>query len=385
MLLILPQNTTAPLLQLVAPRPALLYTSDASSMRSSSQGSSNGGRAYASPPSQQKKTALIPQKLVRTDRTASSLDAFLRSSQPIFSPSGLSVEESRVGKAPRAAIGKERKGASENISDWVKRKKGAGGITDRAARGSSVDADMDEPEEFDNQSGAGSSPYSRTKAPRAATTEEAAEEDSMCICSPDEDRDNDGESEHQDAVGSGGDFGGSSPDTEGGKGLLPSITNAAPKRKNDDADSVHVRSAKKQRPAAGKVSKPFAGVGQRPGAVKKCDCCGGKRPRGTGGSMVLVREDAPEDATVGADGSLLTGVEMEASLPTPLTDAPTADLGDAGGADLSDVAQRVHHQHRRPVTFVDTQCTYNSVRALIGEFKAQVRRLRGSAGLGFRA
>lgn len=132
----------------------------------------------------------------------------------------------------------------------------------------------------------------------------------MCSCSPGEGKGNSGESEHQDAVGLGRDFGGSSSDTEGGKDLLWSNTNAALKCKSDGADSVHGRNAKKQHPATGKVSKPFAGVGQRPRAGTKCDCCGSKRPRRTEGSTVLVRDDAPEDATVGADGSVFTGVEM---------------------------------------------------------------------------
>lgn len=79
------------------------------------------------------------------------------------------------------------------------------------------------------------------------------------------------------------------------------------------------------------ISKPFSGVGH----PNNCDCCGGKRLMGNGGdSLVMV------------------------------------DHADVSGPAAKKQQQQ---QHKRPATFVDTDCRYHSVRSLIEDFKAQVR------------
>lgn len=103
--------------------------------------------------------------------------------------------------------------------------------------------------------------------------------------------------------------------------------------------------AKKRR--GKKPVKPFAGIGKD----KSCDCCGGRVPRGPGGSIVLTNP-----AATTATGN--PGDVGEGTPPSP---------GTPSGATMR------AHQHKRPPTFVDTDCRYHSVRSLIGDFKTQVR------------
>ena len=333
------------------------------SSSSSGRGGKSSGRGYPDPfPPQKKKQqpAAAPQKLVRTDRTAGSLDTFLRPSRPSFSSSsgssGALAGSRSSGGGVKTNRGRARGSLAENGE-------GAGGGLGG------------EEEEEEKGEGGRRGEGRKAGATEVSSEEEEDEEAIMCVCPEDQEEEEeeaeeeeeegveeenekeDGKREEEGSSGVGEDDEGllkgalksmsTDADAEQGGSEQPSLEKIGagilpPKRTGEGKG----KRAKHRRGGKKKESKPFAGIGKH----KSCDCCGGRRPRGPGGSIVLT--DAAAPTTTGSPGDTDDGVPTSPGTP-------------------SEAAMRAQ-QHKRPATFVDTDCRYHSVRSLIGDFKTQV-------------
>lgn len=332
---------------------AIVYSEtskEASSSRSAGRRgvSSSGGREGAatdSPPgpAKRKQATAAPQKLVRTDRNAGSLDAFLRPSQPMFSPMEVSAKKAGGGTATARRRSSSEVDGSREYQGSGEREKVESRADRRGSSAASGDAAV-------NLTSAGAS--SGEGEPRAVLEVSSDEDgrsgdggDALCVCPATE-------------TGSADEDGESSTTPENIADTLENPREST--RSNGSSSSGHEEEAKRFESGTGaktrkrrKPAKPFAGIGKR--ARKNCDCCGGKRPRGPTGSIVLTEEiPGTSRSTASLSGDNVDSIPSQQTPP---------DVG---------VAARAQQQRKRPLTFVDTDCRYHSVRSLIGDFKAQV-------------
>ncbi|CAM9555150.1 unnamed protein product [Laminaria digitata] len=340
-------------------------------------GASSGGRGYPdpSPPLKKKQQAVsAPQKLVRTDRTAGSLDAFLQPSRPNFSAASGGGFGGLGGSRSSGSSG----GSGGRGKVTYSRGRARGSSAERKGKGrAGVDGGQDGEEEEEGGQGGGegrrqgktaavAGPSFEGEDPvvtEVSSGEDEDEEAIMCVCPEDQEGEGEEEEDEQDeeenAEGK-KDEGmpdaakpisteanaGEEEEEEQGRSEQPSLgsdTRKLPKQTGaGEGKRAKKRGTKKKKP-----SKPFAGMGK----AMSCDCCGGRRPRGPGGSIVLTDAAAVNPGDVG-----------EGTPPSPGTPS--------GAATAAMRAQ----QHKRPPTFVDTDCRYHSVRSLIGDFKTQAHK-----------
>lgn len=247
----------------------------------------------------------MPQKMVRTDSRAGSLDAFFRPSQPLISPGKASFggDFSAEGRGDRKShSASEDKGAraGNDVCPTVGGGKGKGSRdTVRGGLPGETTLEEDDDEGSNQEDG------------DVENLEKGVRRDSHG-------EDGDKKEEEEEGV----DLGLSGMGMEDAEtSISASLDESEKKRKK--------RAVKGGKP----ISKPFSGVGH----PSNCDCCGGKRPMGNGGkSLVMV------------------------DMPGP--------------------AANQQQQYKRPATFVDTDCRYQSVRSLIEDFKAQVRDYGHASG-----
>ena len=267
---------------------------------------------------------------MRTDRSAGSLDVFLRPSQsPTFSgKAGPDVEGSSAGR-------KGGGGKTSLVTNEEKRRTGAVGNTGATVRGTKgsgrreVVATGDDSESDDNGS-------------RGDQEDDGAV---ACVCPDDRGLDKSFREEREE--------GDSSPEKREveDREMLAEDTEIL-RGASLGGDKRDRRERLKRVKSGGKrVSKPFAGVGK---SGTSCDCCGGKLPGGDGEGSVVLLDDVDGAGTPW----LGDGVDGVSSQGTP--------------SDVEASAKAQQQQHKRPETFVDTDCKYHSVRSLVVDFKAQV-------------
>lgn len=169
--------------------------SSRSSLSSPRRGESGGRRASPDSNPPKKSTGIAPQKLIRTDRTAGSLDAFLRPSQPFFAPPGGASSSPAAGVV--ALGGRGRNGTA------------SGGRTTEISAAGKVPAGGEGEEEEEEGSGQGGggkgSSVSTVSVAPAAATMDLSQDDGveMCVCTPPEVEDGDTDWDDGDDDGAG--------------------------------------------------------------------------------------------------------------------------------------------------------------------------------------
>ncbi|CAM9409402.1 unnamed protein product, partial [Scytosiphon promiscuus] len=342
----------------------------ASTRKSRDAGDVSTGTEDVSPPSSAGVGSGGDGKLVRTDRTAGSLDAFLRPSQQpaLFSSFEIASSQSQPsdgGGGITKSKGGKRSGKTREGGRARKRGRANArfelGDGDAAAKDAPVALEILSSSEEESVGGVGG--------------EDEYDGAVMCVC-PEAtvvDCTKDGEERRQQPSERGGGTGdgligspGGGPEEGAGDG-----SNEEGDREQGQAAKASTAKGttrKKKREASGQTgpSKPFAGLARLGGSNKSCDCCGGKRPRGPGGSIVLTEEAGAAASSSSGSGSHPRGDGVD-GVPYPGT--PSSD-----GNDQAAAAVRAQQQHKRPDSFVETGIKYNSVRSLISDFKIQAHK-----------
>ncbi|CAN0469679.1 unnamed protein product, partial [Ectocarpus sp. 12 AP-2014] len=327
--------------------------------RKKKQSSGGGGGSAAS---------VAPQKLVRTDRTAGNLDAFLRPSQQpaLFSPFQPSSQPGGSNKQR----GKARGGGGGGSSDLEEDGRGR-----KAKRGRKNDEDGD-------AAGAGGAEgpavteISSSEEEEGQGREDGEEEEEgdvvMCVCpEPDVGQpDNVGQEKEEEkglaSVATSGDRSQEQPSAGSGTGGAVAAAVERPdeektppqtKRNNNNEGQSKMKPSKRK-----KQAKPFAGISKLGGPHQNCNCCGGRAPRGPDGSIVLTQGAG---ATGGSSSSSTPGDGIDG---VPYRGTPSSQDSSISS---QAAAVRAQQQHRRPDTFIETSVKYNSVRSLIADFKTQ--------------
>ncbi|CAM9431598.1 unnamed protein product, partial [Ectocarpus sp. 4 AP-2014] len=320
--------------------------------------SSGGGGGIA--------VSVAPQKLVRTDRTAGNLDAFLRPSQQpaLFSPFQPSSQPGGSNKQR----GNARGGGGGRSSDM---EEGGGGRKAKRGRNNEEDGDA---AAVGGAEGPAVTEISSSEEEGEGGEDGGEEEEGdvvMCVCpEPDVGQpDNVGQEEEEEegkgsaSVATSGDRSQEKPSAGSGTGGAVAAAVERPeektppqtKRDNNNEEQSKMKTSKRK-----KQAKPFAGISKLGGPHQNCNCCGGRAPRGPDGSIVLTQgAGATGGSNSSTPGGGIDGV--------PHTGTPSSQDSSSSQA----AAVRAQQQHKRPDTFVETSVKYNSVRSLIADFKTQ--------------
>ncbi|CAM9571211.1 unnamed protein product, partial [Ectocarpus sp. 6 AP-2014] len=333
--------------------------------RKKKQSSGGGGGSVAS---------VAPQKLVRTDRTAGNLDAFLRPSQQpaLFSPFQPSPSGGSSKQRGKARGGGGGSGRSSDMEEDGRGRKAKGGSKneedgDAAAAGGAEGPAVTEIYSSEEEKGEGGEdggkeeegdvvicvcPVPDVGQPDNVGQEEEEEEEEEEGKGPASEATSGDRSQEEPSVGSG--TGGAvaaaveRPDKE----KTPPQT----KRDNNNEEQSKMKPSKRK-----KQAMPFAGISKLGRPHQNCNCCGGRAPRGPDGSIVLTQEAGATGGNSNTPGDGIDGV--------PQRGTPSSQ--DSSSSSSQAAAVRAQQQHRRPDTFVETSVKYSSVRSLIADFKTQ--------------
>ncbi|CBN80029.1 MutL protein homolog 1 [Ectocarpus siliculosus] len=317
------------------------------------------------------------RKLVRTDRTAGNLDAFLRPSQQpaLFSPFQPSQSGGSSKQRGKARGGGGGSGRSSDMEEDGRGRKAKGGSKneedgDAAAAGGAEGPAVTEIYSSEEEKGEGGEDGEKEKEEGEVV---------ICVCPvPDVGQpDNVGQEEEEvgEEEGKGpaseatsGDRSQEKPSAGSGTGGAVAAAVERPdkektppqtKRDNNNEEQSKMKPSKRK-----KQAMPFAGISKLGRPHQNCNCCGGRAPRGPDGSIVLTQEAGATGGSSSTPGDGIDGVPQRG----------TTSSQDSSSSGSQAAAVRAQQQHRRPDTFVETSVKYNSVRSLIADFKTQAHK-----------